>query len=170
MVSPQFHVTFDDSFDTTKRGTQFSLPMSLWQEKTYFQGRTMVKPRPKARYPSFEATQAYNKVPLTQEKLGNRIEPTAEPRSDPPAEFNTEPPAAPVTTTTRSERASRQHNRLITAMTLVANYDGSHERKYQHLHSLLLYKATSYSGILYLNEALAAPDKGEFVKAMVKEV
>ena len=55
-------------------------------------------------------------------------------------------------------------------MTSVANYNGTHELEYQHLHPLLLYKATMNPNILYLDEALAAPDKDEFVKAMVKEV
>ena len=55
-------------------------------------------------------------------------------------------------------------------MTSVANYDGIHKLEYQHLHPLLLYKATTNPDILYLDEALAALNKDEFIKAMVKEV
>ena len=55
-------------------------------------------------------------------------------------------------------------------MTSIANYDGSHELLYQELHPFLLFKATTNPDILYLDEALEAPDRDEFIKAMLKEV
>ena len=55
-------------------------------------------------------------------------------------------------------------------MPAIANYDGTHELDYQHLHPLLLFKATTNPDILYMNEALAAPDRNEFIKAMMKEI
>ena len=37
LVSPQFHCSFDDLFETTKPGQIHILPTSLWQQKTNFE-------------------------------------------------------------------------------------------------------------------------------------
>ena len=37
LFSPQFHLSFDDLFETTSKNEKGSLlPESLWQEKSYF--------------------------------------------------------------------------------------------------------------------------------------
>ena len=55
-------------------------------------------------------------------------------------------------------------------MALIANYDNTHELEFQTMHPFIAYKAMTNPDILYLDEALNAPDHEEFVKAMLKEV
>ena len=38
-VTPQFHVRFDDSFDTTCPRSDMHIPKSMWQIRTYFRAR-----------------------------------------------------------------------------------------------------------------------------------
>jgi hypothetical protein len=36
LLLPQYHVSFDDHFETTRKGASVLLPASKWQEKAYF--------------------------------------------------------------------------------------------------------------------------------------
>ena len=39
LVSPQYHVTYDDDFETTRRGAAGLLPKSRWQEEAGFKAK-----------------------------------------------------------------------------------------------------------------------------------
>ena len=161
-VSPQFHMVFDDSWDTTRRGSDAMIPKSLWQQRTYF-----VEQR----------TETTSHLPISDQQSvsarrssGTRVRPSsAGDRLEEPAP---EIPTAPVQppTVTRSGRVIMPPQRLIESYTSVANFDHLNDLSYQDEHPLVAYKATSDPDTLYLHEAMAAPDRKQFLEAMLKEV
>lgn len=179
MVTPQFHVKFDDSFDTTKKGSDVHLPSSLWQKKTYFTEATKDK-SPSTDKPGAPSTSASEGAPvitpIAEEDGGGETEPP--PQLPPPDEVVIDMPAEPPPERfTRSGRRTKMPERFNDMQLLmnVANYDGSNELQYQYLHPLLVYfgvifKATTNPDIMYLDQALRAEDSHQFIKAMLKEV
>ena len=173
-VTPQFHVVFDDSFDTTRNHSHVRLPVSLWQRRTHFQA-----PIPqslthdiKRNYLHAPPPSNIESVPI-EEPIVDPNHNTTQQQATAPQPTMIEPAVAPAhqsTSTTRSGRTVRPPERLLHVMTNIANYDGTQELLYQDLHPLLLYKATTNPDILYMDQALNSPDREEFIKAMIKEV
>ena len=174
-VTPQFHATFDDHFDTVKQDSGVHLPKCLWQLRTYFRAKVQERSPPPSQTKAHR-TRTFARPP-TIVNNNTAPEPTVEPAVPPITDDSggdnhevpvNDPPLDPVTT--RSGHSIRSPERLLHVMTSIANYDGSHELLYQELHPFLLFKATTNPDILYLDEALEAPDRDEFIKAMLKEV
>ena len=66
MVTPQFHVRFDDNFDICKKGSDIHLPKSQWQVKTYFQKSEAEQATNRLQSPSIEAPAESTPVPQVQ--------------------------------------------------------------------------------------------------------
>ena len=130
------------------------------QQKTYFLGPSKSRPSKTVHQPdgTVDVTQAYHFAPTISDANATNASsievPTKEPNTEPLPELS----QLQTPTTTRSGRSSRPPERLIATMTAIANYNGTHKLDYQHLHPWLLFKATTNPDILYMNEALAAPD------------
>ena len=171
IITPQFHVQFDDAFDTTRRGSEVHLPKSLWQQKTYFREptvsifekeRSVAERTPPSRPTQEQPARAPSPIPAPiQAPTGASEGAASEPANPPPQD-------EPVTWT-RSGRIVRPPTRYEAHIS-IANYDGTYELPFQDAHPLLMYKATTNPDIMYLDEAMMQPDRHEFVKAMLKEV
>ena len=109
LVSPQFHATFDDQFDTTRHGTEISLPKSLWQQKTYFTEPSKSRPAKTVHQPNgtVDVTQAYHFAPTTSETTATNASPIEVPTEEPNTEPLPELSQVQTPTTTRSGRSSR---------------------------------------------------------------
>lgn len=177
IITPQFHIKFDDAFDSARRGSDVHLPKSLWQYKTYFRETpspvveretTRSKGRTSAPAPAITRTGPPVIQQPTQAQVPVPPVP-AVPEAVAPEGDTALPPPEPPVTWTQTGRIVRPPTRYE-AHVSIANYDGTLELPFQEQHPLLVYKATTNPDILYLDEALMQPDRHEFVKAMLKEV
>ena len=174
MITPQFHVDFDDAFDTTRAGAHTPLPKCLWQVKTYFKtpfGAPRESPLNTTRVRRQEPARVEPNPVLPSQGEPENIIPDlppddTEPQAGGPPHETT--PEEPITT--RSGREVRRPSRFLESYMNVANYDGTHELIYQDQHPLALFKATSDPDTLYLDQAMQADDKDKFLKAMLKEI
>ena len=193
LVSPQFHVAFDPSFDTVKSITS----KSRWQEQAGFVTPVITKGKREKKI-SWE-----NLKKVSKRKRRKRIEASAEQTTreimtslpaaanvgdggqpTPPNESETQRGAQPETTT-RSGRKAKAAPRLIESMVTeisqVTSEDVEGEifcyatvfaddDRYNHDDPLLVYKATSDPDTLYYHQAMKENDCDEFLKSMVKEI
>ena len=129
MITPQFHVRFDDDFDTSSRGSDVHLPKSLWQEKTYFcapPGGILA------------TVLVYMDVARTNHPpQDGRGGPTIPPKPLQPERVPVAPPIPPPVTlppqtiTTRSSREVRPATLFLGTFSNISNYDGTQELVYQ---------------------------------------
>ena len=167
LVSPQFHCSFDDLFETTTTKNQPYLPLSMWQQKTYFvEGPT----GPEEPLPPLP-TPASSVRPESQQTAPSPIAPEApseEPTSDPvipqlPA--SEEVPSQPIVNLRRSTRVRKAPD-----MSDYVVYEAlAVEPSPTELHPLA-YKATADPDTMYLHEALREPDRKQFLTAMDEEI
>ena len=161
MITPQFHVRFDDAFDTSRRGSAVHLPKSLWQEKTYF------RYRPGgilSTVPGYADVATNNQTPQDGEG-GTTIPPEPLQPEEVPVTPPILPPVTPPlpTTTTRFGQEVRPPTRFLDTFSNIANYDGIPELVYQEHHPLTIFLASSNPDMLNLEQALRAPDRDEFI-------
>lgn len=81
-----------------------------------------------------------------------------------------EPAATVPTVVTQSGQSVRTPRHYLDSVVACLEYDGSAELQYQEQHPLVVFKATKDPDTLYLDQAMRAPDAGDFQKAMLKEV
>ena len=188
-VSPQFHCLFDDSCDTLRPSSGNPLPLSEWQDRAGFTGKERHSAAPRdntaaasdARDPpdSNQGETAIIPGELQQREpiLGDH-EDDQSTLSHPglehdPAPPPVEPPPNPVTTT-RSGRTVRRPTRFIEEIeSYFVPWEVFHDGGFAIQDDLvdpIAFAASNNPDILYLNEAMAAPDREEFRKAMHKEV
>lgn len=174
IITPQFHVKFDDAFDTCRKGSDVHLPKSLWQQKTYFRQTPAAPTPPVEREPRTTRSSApigghsptsQLPQPVQAPPPADAPETTVPEGASPSPAPATEPPVQ-WTQTGRIVKPPTRYEAYIS----IANYDGTYELPFQEYHPLMMYKATTNPDIMYLDEALMQPDRHEFVKAMLKEV
>jgi len=229
MVTPQFHVKFDPSFHTTKKGEE--IPPSLWQAKCGFLKKSKKKGAPKGR--ELESDQPGEDLPLREvtdsqvvdfeEKPIRHLPPEGEtpPEGEIPDEEETfhdsleeaqegdsatgdDTEAAQTHRSARS-RYDEEPTEVQTHRSARSRY-GRHRKATQRLilsfmatmsaatagqvpgeifsleamfpnpieehpmREFMANSATSDPDIMYLHEAMKAPDKDKFVDAMNQEI
>ena len=199
LVSPQFHVAFDPSFDTVRTMTT----KSNWQVKAGFviqkglqkknegktTGSTPNRGAPTKKRRRVEASnergttrdQNEQTIPQAAADVGDGGQPTPPPESETQREAQPERPER----VTRSGRKAKPAPRLIEAMaTEIAHatrmdVEGeifcyatvfADDDKYDHDDPLLIYKAVSDPDTMYFHQAMKENDSEEFRASMTKEI
>jgi histone deacetylase 1/2 len=193
-VSPQFHVSFDDHFETTRKGAAELLPKPKWKLQAHFEKEN--------EHPAVTLDRGRTEATSNETKVVTRQEGTTEIFSAPPqANSNFSPqydfstttsdasitptisPAAPTTqptisaapsdvTRTRSGRVIRPTTRLIEVLDATLT-DGESPGDFllDEQHPLLFaFAASADPDTMYLHEAMRQPDREQFIQAMKKEV
>jgi hypothetical protein len=183
LVSPQFHVSFDDHFETTRKGASALLPTSKWQEKAHFVAEKSTTsppkepPAPKPRElhatplpPTLQANEREKSGQAARrEKLKSATRLTQE--NDNPTSI-TEPPTQQLEKTpviTRSGRISKPPARLIEVFDATLT---SHEEMIdpELTNPIFAFAASADPDTMYLKEAMRQPDREKFIEAMKKEI
>jgi hypothetical protein len=197
LVSPQFHVAFDDHFETTRRGASLLLPVSRWQEKAHF-----TEPAATERNESEGKEKGFKSSKGTREKSAVNViaspeqqqavpdqpnqrrrqqrsqtrgweESTTTQRGQEPQEQQTPPeqPEQMPIKQTRSGRVSKPPQRLIEVFDATLTvYDEELSRVWEENPYLTAFAASADPDTMYLQEALRQPDRQQFLTAMEKEV
>jgi hypothetical protein len=190
LVSPQFYVSFDDHFETTRQGAADLLPKPQWQVRAHFaddSNVTQTEKSPKTREvrtpdvsvipsPSPLSTPRQEAQPetasLTRSEINQHAPSTT--RERPPADTPTSPNTSisvPTTSSTRSGRLIRPVTRLIEVMdaTLTAGDENDFDTNAEHP-LLFAFSASADPDTMYLHEAMRQPGRLQFIEAMRKEV
>ena len=148
---------------------------SLWQVKTHFVKK--MEPQVSAQTELKIIGVSEGVIPPDQqnptEGQVESVEPLRRQRDPTSRAGNPIEPYIP-TRITRSGRVSRMPSRYIN-YSAITGYDGTNELEFQEQDPMLMYKAECFKAvanpdILYYDQALNAPDRHEFIKAMLKEV
>jgi Reverse transcriptase (RNA-dependent DNA polymerase)/GAG-pre-integrase domain len=179
LVSPQFHTRFDDTFETIRNDRH--QPKSQWQVMCGFEREPLSVPSilhdpegsiiPNSEQMEItpvreqaDATQCDQEVSdgsasFINADIDSRIE-GSQPQED-----------APVIRSNRSGRETKLPSRYddFVVYHAASQEDNFLEAHTDYMHPIAL-GASSDPDIMYLQEALKAPDRNEFIKAMEKEV
>ena len=146
LVSPQFHVKFDDSFSTVSYPRNQSINVSAWKLKAGFKTTQQTSPTTVM----FKDTQQTETLETTMDETSETPETTA-----------TTP------NTTRPQRSRRTPNRF-------SDYVMEHEEMDEPTHNEITAMAFAARkgdpDTLYLHEAMRAQDADKFRQAMQKEI
>ena len=195
LVSPQFHVKFDPSFQTVKQTTI----ASKWQQKAGFvtvkdlndeaatlKAQARGSSQQEGAMISGQKRKRRDEVD-TQLQVGNpdsRSQNGSEPQAAAPAGDDDHPDQVPTPSVrTRSGRTSKPAQRLIEAMLAEVKQNTQNDIQGEifclqamfgdepsdNANPLLAYKATSDPDSMYYHEAMRKTDRDEFQSAMAKE-
>jgi histone deacetylase 1/2 len=191
LVSPQFHVSFDDHFETTRPGVIRLLPVSKWQEKAHFVGpKTAKEPPTEPKVTPTLEKSSFRPLPATEREsqhseaervqnpttMATTAEETTLPK--PPSTLTTttntkESSTAPPSTaprTTRSGRTIKPTKRLIEVFDATLTADDDNETACDDNPLLFAFAASADPDTMYLHEAMKQPDRNKFLEAMQKEI
>ena len=193
LVSPQFHVKVDPSFDTVPQLYKNRVPEpSRWQLKAGFIKASPMTETQRERIVGDRPRPAPSVLPKeTQEEAPKPDEPTREepapppqkeqepPEKEVPSETGAKPP--PPAPSRKSKRAKQPVQRLIEAMNAelesqdvpgeIFSYEALFPKDDSHSdNDIMAMKAKADPDTLYLHEAMREPDRDQFVEAMGKEI
>jgi hypothetical protein len=162
-VSPQFHCQFDDMCYTLRPLAGSAMPQSKWQDKAGFVvGKTT--PRPARQAPDQEVGYYRPGYQITRDSSDKQADDDISEhdsiQSQQPSLDGHDVSASASSPTTG---ASCHHDQIR----------AHSEKAYtvqDNMEDPIAFPASNNPDIMYLNEAMAAPDKEEFRKAMLKEV
>jgi hypothetical protein len=180
LTSPQFHIQFDDGFQTMRSSFGEASPESAWQFRTGFSKQR----------PSIDVTM---RIPSASENNTTEATTTPPVQREPPdlgqsgpqqRELDTgsirpgeNPPDNPSNEARRSARQHKPTERYLSYMEeRDPNFVAYEAITYLQLdpsgdfHPLEAYKASSDPDTIYWHEAMRAPDRKDFLKAAEKEV
>ena len=192
-VSPQFHVKFDDLFETLRPSAGNAIPQSKWQVKTGLSNsKTLVgqwSGEDEAAIPASEQVPCWTDMSepvVHNDDVFDTMETDASPDGDTtPIESPDAEPAPPEEhephVTTRSGRTSMptkrweesQQQQKDGLVALHVSWELYHDGGYQieeELDDPIACLASSNPDTMYLQQAMKAPDKEKFVEAMDIEI
>ena len=160
LVSPQYHCSYDDLFETTTGTQARSIPKSMWQYKAGF-GKEI---KGRIAEPSDEEENSENEDIEENEEGEMKEEQQSEP------ELNNEEEEEKDQYRTRSGRQSRKPERLeyVSFESILEPYDYDDMNKWCE-QDLIAYKASSDPDTMYYHQAMREPDKEKFQEAIQKE-
>ena len=165
LVSPQFHCSFDDLFETTEPKQRHLLPESKWQERAHFVDPPRTSKRDSHDRGLSRAIQPTPQIPIVEDVLEQEGEPQA--MEEGPLIDGTPPDPEPaVRASTRVRRQPAHLSDYHVAFETIVNGD---EMGPQVKHPLAL-KASSDPDIMYYHEALAQKDRKQWLTAIRKEI
>ena len=182
LVSPQYHVAFDEQFETIKDHTDYP---NLWQSATHFLQTRGAKP-PKApsrvqirgelvspsvtasREPTMQDTENGGGGASTQGDLPPEVEGSTEPTPE-PANVDDRPPGRwPA-----RHRPTQQllHSSIAFESLFEKDYDGEDEYEIQRqMADPIAFAASAGPDTMYYHQALKEPDRANFIEVMQTEV
>jgi Reverse transcriptase (RNA-dependent DNA polymerase)/GAG-pre-integrase domain len=187
-VSPQFHCQFDDMCDTLRPSAGNPLPQSKWQERAGFVGkvdasRAAAEPLRDGFYepghPVAERGDPQQVNDQTRFDIDEQQHPMLADDVDVPEDAvappNVMPPqeAAPQVVTRSGGTVRRPERFSENFQSYFVPWEVFHDDAYDlqdKMDDPIAFAASNNPDIMYLNEAMAAPDKDEFRKAMLREV
>eukprot|EP00590_Aulacoseira_subarctica_P001421 CAMPEP_0172414700 /NCGR_PEP_ID=MMETSP1064-20121228/1332_1 /TAXON_ID=202472 /ORGANISM="Aulacoseira subarctica , Strain CCAP 1002/5" /LENGTH=1323 /DNA_ID=CAMNT_0013151491 /DNA_START=262 /DNA_END=4233 /DNA_ORIENTATION=+ len=166
LVSPQFHCSYDDMFETVEPQQRHLLPHSKWQEKTHFTA-------PKLDAMPISGNELERGLIVDRENEGIPEGAIFEPIADePPAEAQphlegTAPNIEPQPRQSMRERRMPMHlqDYHVSFETLISTESLANEP----IHPLVM-KASTDPDIMYYHEAIAQPDRKQWEIAVQKEI
>jgi Reverse transcriptase (RNA-dependent DNA polymerase)/GAG-pre-integrase domain len=182
LVSPQFHTRFDDTFETIRN--DLHQPRSKWQIMCGFEASTSLLQHTTSQnengsIPSTEQSEIDTSRISVDERTASIDLPVHQDTNDMQVtDTNTTASTQTTTTinevrsqTTRSGREVRTPRHLddFVVYCAASNSKDCLEASTEHEHPMA-FAASSDPDIMYLDEALKAPDRAEFIRAMQKEV
>jgi hypothetical protein len=174
-VSPQFHVKFDDYFETLHPNSGNSPPISHWQVRTGFESE--VKPNSS---PSIDPANEqsinllFDECNITTgstEPVNERDTPSVSDVFNPTPTAYTTRSGRTTTPTTRMQESLQQQIEGIVSLHLtweVFSDDGYQIQT--ELEDPIAFAASNNPDVMHVNQALKAPDRDKFVEAMKTEV
>jgi hypothetical protein len=161
LVSPQYHCSYDDLFETTTGTQARSIPISQWQFKAGF---TNEKPKVN----EHETTEVDMETSDDEEGYYSSID--RDNMEEDERELESEIEEEPDKYITRYGRTSKPPDRLLfdAHACLLAPDDLEETESWCEQH-LLAYKASTDPDTMYYHQAMKEPDKQEFQAAMEKE-
>lgn len=170
-VSPQFHVVHDDFFETVQVETDKTL--SRWQYESGLVGEdesSQIVPR----MPNFEDSfnqNSENEIPTDEPEINEAIiENNDQSESD---DVPTRRSRRNRTMTTRMRESLRQQGKELSFSAVIGEVDALHQDDYRIQDSMsdpISFMGLNEKDTMYFHEAMNAPDRDEFIKAIVKEV
>ena len=198
LVSPQFHVQYDDFFETVRPSSGNERTFSQWQ---YISGlvnqRTRERTQPSEGaqdpfdvYPSIPVTESHpEESNLEQQVDTDEFRPVdddidthdspdlpEETQEDPPQARPAEPSGTPDVS--RYGRVRRPTQRMIESreqsnVAFQAYYEAMHQEDYllqDQMQNPIAFMASTNQDTMYFHQAMKAPDRDQFKKAVVKEI
>ncbi|KAL7575493.1 hypothetical protein ACA910_020079 [Epithemia clementina (nom. ined.)] len=171
LTSPQFHVQFDDGFQTIKASFGNTPPISQWQHKCGFARRKPKEPDKTTQQEEigFVPRGATLEIPPIPEGASNEgADPANEGEPEEPQGSNDNPTeVAPQLR--RSRREPRPTMRYHEYVELLVEEMAINEMAV-YLPDATLQQASADPDIMYWHEAMKEPDKYKFIKAAQQEV
>lgn len=165
LVSPQFHCSFDDMFETTREAQIHLMPTSKWQTKCHFvparDTTRLMRPTVPAFNPTneMEANEEMYSGEIPQEDLQLR-ELDIEPDPDGTTE------QVEIRTSMRERRRPAHLDDYHVAYESIARSDVLAQ---ECMHPLV-YKASTDPDIMYYHQAMQQPDREQWKKAVEREL
>jgi len=199
-VSPQFHCVFDDLCETLRQSSGNPRPLCKWQEKTGFEvvddsadtnlpvGPDFVRASVEQRIQQQQlpehqpvepelADDADDNIPFGEigqhpeenEPVADEAEPTETRATSANQRYSTIRTVPEYLRETRSGRQPKGIARLALYVSWDV-YDDNSSEELEMLEHPISFAASTNPDILYLDDAMRAPDAAEFRKAMVQEI
>lgn len=190
-VSPQFHVQYDDFFETVRPSSGNPTTFSQWQllsgiKATQAQWRFNLFGSPRSQREPSSRDQSQTPIPAT-EQMETHDTPNDEVMTGDEAELHVNDTQD---TTTRSGRTVKMTDKMKESLEQrgqgivsyqARTYDDSDEAYYDALHeddyalqdamdNPIAFLAQTDADTMYFDQAMQAPDRKEFIKAAIKEV
>ena len=184
LVSPQYHVTFDDFFETVRPTATNSPTISNWQSLAGFDKAKAMPPSEGAPERRSASSARKDNVPYSSSEVsastddeqpadqGQEI-PLSQPDQALPAEQPVSPgpvPFLPRLFRTRT-RTIRRPERFVEVYS--SYYEAMHEDDYllqDQLQDPIAFMTSTSPDVMYFDQAIHQPDSAEFVKAIIPEV
>jgi hypothetical protein len=173
-VSPQFHVTFDDYFETLHPNSGNSPPVSHWQVRTGFE--TTTKP---TNAPSLDTKTETSinllfsdPIPVAQleQVLENPIPLVSDALNPLPANYTTRTGRTIVPTTKMKESLQQQIKGIVSLHVTWEVFSDDGYQIQTALEDPIAFAASNNPDVMHVNQALNAPDRENFITAMKDEV
>jgi hypothetical protein len=184
LVSPQYHVTYDDFFETVRPTATNPPTISNWQSLAGFTQAKVMPPSEGELFTRPEFTERSDIVPPASSEDQTSIDDQpadqdqdihhAQPDQAPPGEEQSVSPGpAPLLpslfrTRTRTIRRPERYVEVYSSY-----YEAMHEDDYllqDQLQDPIAFMTSTSPDVLYFDQAMHQPDRSEFVKAIIREV
>ena len=189
LVSPQFHISHDEFFETIDR--KFKEPMAPWKTLAGIKGKIKLIKEPRTE--SDEVNDLHeNREQMSDDESTNSLRDLVvreiEQERAETAAIQEVHPARPATSTSRVSGRTRVRTQAlqdgidqglgITSFKSIIEepeeyYEALHEDDYilqDEMKDPIAFKASSDPDNMYYHQAIKAPDKDEFLRAIIKEI
>jgi len=179
LVSPAFHITYDDFFETVRPTAHNPSTLSTWQTAAGFkqskpipltEGVELTSPPSSTSDDSPASTEA-TAAPSDEQPSSEQVDPTIDDTATAPEPYVH--PVSPGLSRTRTRTVRMPACYEYSVVYSAAYYKAMHEDDYRLQDAMadpIAFMASASPDTLYFDEAIKQPDRKEFIKAIIKEV